>query len=71
MRAIKLLITLLGLTLLASAAVLPLFFVDPSTYRNQIEQRFGAALGRSFEVVGPIELEKSLRPKIILNDHHC
>ena len=69
MRALKLLSTvLLGLTVLASAAVAALFLVDPSTYRNQIERQVSAALGKTFKVVGPIHLEKSLRPQILLDN---
>ena len=62
------LIVLLGLTLLAVAAVAALMFVDPSVYRQQIESRASAAFGREFKIAGPIQLERSLRPRIIVED---
>ena len=62
------LIVLIGLVLLAVAAVAALVFVDPSIYRNQLETRASEALGRQFNINGPIHLERSLRPRIILED---
>jgi uncharacterized protein involved in outer membrane biogenesis len=56
----------IGLVLLAVAAVTALVFVDPSIYRNQLETRASKAFGRQVQIDGPIRLERSLRPRIIL-----
>ena len=61
-------ILLIGLVLVAIAAVAALIFVDPTVYRNQLEIRGSAAFGRQFKIDGPIRLERSLRPRIILED---
>ncbi|MGD9079353.1 MAG: AsmA family protein [Desulfobacterales bacterium] len=58
----------IGLVLLAAAAVAALIFIDPSVYRNQLETRASAAFERQFQIDGPIRLERSLRPRIILED---
>jgi uncharacterized protein involved in outer membrane biogenesis len=58
----------IGLVLVAIAAVAALIFVDPSIYRNQLETRASAAFARQFKIEGPIHLERSLRPRIILED---
>lgn len=69
MRSYKIvLIVFIGLMLLAVMAVAALVFVDPSVYRNQLKTRASAALGRQFNIDGPIRLERSLRPRIILED---
>ena len=69
MRIFKIVVfVLIGLVLLAVAAVVALIFVDPSVYRNQLETRASAALGREFQIKGPIHLERSLRPRIIVED---
>jgi uncharacterized protein involved in outer membrane biogenesis len=62
------LIVLIGLTLAAVAAVTALMFVDPSVFRNQLETRASKAFGREFRIAGPIQLERSLRPRIIVED---
>ena len=59
---------LIGLVLLAVAAVVALIFVDHSVYRNQLETRASAAFDREFKITGPIHLERSLRPRIIVED---
>jgi uncharacterized protein involved in outer membrane biogenesis len=61
-------IVLIGLVLVTVAAVAALVFVDPSIYRNQLETRASAAFARPFKIEGPIHLERSLRPRIILED---
>jgi uncharacterized protein involved in outer membrane biogenesis len=61
-------IVLIGLVLVAVAAVAALLFVDPSIYRNQLETRASAAFDRQFKINGPIRLERTLRPRIILED---
>ncbi|MGD9046150.1 MAG: AsmA family protein, partial [Desulfobacterales bacterium] len=58
----------IGLVLVAIAAVAALVFVDPSIYRNQLETRASAAFARPFKIEGPINLERSLRPRIILEE---
>ena len=69
MRAYKtVFIVIIGLVLLAVAAVTALLFVDPSIYRNQLETRASAAFDRQFKINGPIRLERSLRPRIIVED---
>ncbi|MGD9119793.1 MAG: AsmA family protein [Desulfobacterales bacterium] len=62
------LIAFIGLVLLAVAAVAALMFVDPSIFRNQLETMASAALSRDFQINGPIRIEKSLRPRIIVED---
>ena len=67
MRYFKIILwVLIGLVLVAVAAVAGLIFVDPTVYRNQIVTRASAALGREFKIAGPIHLERSLRPRIIV-----
>ena len=61
-------IILIGLGLMAVVAFAALMFVDPSIFRNQIETRASATLGRKFQIAGPIRLERSLRPRIIVED---
>jgi len=51
---------IIGLLLVAVAAVAALVFVDPSIYRNQMERRASAAFNREFKINGPIRMEKSL-----------
>ena len=69
MRTYKIfLIAFIGLVLLAAAAVTALMFVDPSVFRNQLEARASKAFGREFTIAGSIQLERSLRPRIIVED---
>jgi uncharacterized protein involved in outer membrane biogenesis len=69
MRIFKIIIwVVMGLVLVAVAAVAALIFVDPNAYRNQIETRASAAFDREFKIAGPIHLERSLRPRIIVED---
>jgi len=69
MRAYKIVIILFaGLVLVAVAAVAALVFVDPSVFRNQLEARATKAFGRQVQLAGPIRLERSLRPRIIIED---
>jgi uncharacterized protein involved in outer membrane biogenesis len=58
----------IGLVLVAAAAVAALLFVDPSIYRNQLETRASATFGRQFKINGSIRLERTLRPRIIVED---
>ena len=69
MRKTKLIIgVLIGLLLLAVVAVAALYFVDPSVFRGQLEARASELLGRQFQIDGPIRLERSMRPRIIIED---
>jgi uncharacterized protein involved in outer membrane biogenesis len=69
MRAYKIIfIVLIGLVLLAVATLAALIYIDPSVYRNQLEIRASAVFGREFKIDGDIHLERSLRPRIILED---
>ena len=69
MRASKLFIILLIVLLIfIVAAVAALLLVDPSVFRGQLQARATTALGRSVELNGPISLERSLRPRIIIED---
>ena len=69
MRLTKIILTLLtGLLLLVVVAFTTLLFVDPTVFRGQIEARASAAFGRQFQIAGPISLERSLRPRIVLED---
>ena len=61
-------ILLIGLLFLVVLAVGALFFVDPAVFRGQLEARASAALGRHFQTEGPIRLERSLRPRIIIEN---
>lgn len=69
MRRTKLIIgALIGLLLLGVAAVAALYFVDPSVFRGQLEARASELLGWQFQINGPIRLERSMRPRIIIED---
>ena len=62
------LIPLIGLLLIIVLAVAALFLVDPGVFRGQLEAGAAAAFGRPVQMAGPIRLEKSLRPRIIIED---
>ncbi len=69
MRLSKLgLFCLFGLLFIATVIIGMLFLVDPDVFRGQVEMRATNAFGRPFRIGGPIGLERSLRPKIILQD---
>jgi uncharacterized protein involved in outer membrane biogenesis len=69
MRSTKVILTLLiGLLVFAVVAVVALLFVDPAVFRGQLEARAAAAFGRQFQIDGPINLERSLRPRIVIED---
>ena len=69
MRISKLVLFLvIGLLLLVIVAFTALIFVDPTVFRGQLEARATAAFGRQFQIDGPISLERSLRPRIVLED---
>ena len=59
---------LMGIVLMAVAALGALIFVDPTAYRNQIESRARAAFGREVRIAGSIHLKRSLRPQIVVED---
>ena len=62
------LILLIVLLLFVGLAVAALFFVDPAVFRGQLEVRAAVVLGRQVQFAGPIRLERSLRPRIIIED---
>jgi len=69
MRFTKVILTLfIGLLVFAVVAVVALLFVDPAVFRGQLEARATAAFGRQFQIDGPISLERSLRPRIVIED---
>jgi uncharacterized protein involved in outer membrane biogenesis len=69
MRTSKLvLIPLIGLLLLVVFAIAALYLVDPAVFRGQLEARAAAAFGRQVQFDGPIRLERSLHPRIIIED---
>ncbi len=69
MRKTKLIIGfLIGLLLLAVVAVTALFLVDPSVFRGHLEARATTAFGRQVKIDGLIHLERSLRPRIIVEN---
>ena len=69
MRISKLVLFLvIGLAVFAVVAVTALLFVDPTVFRGQIETRASAAFGRQFQIDGAISLERSLRPRIVIED---
>ena len=69
MRTSKLvLIPLIGLLFLVVLAVAALFLVDPAVFRGQLEARAAAAFGRQVQFAGSIHLERSLRPRIVIED---
>ncbi|MGD9167786.1 MAG: AsmA family protein, partial [Syntrophobacterales bacterium] len=69
MRISKLVLFLvIGLLLLVVVAFTALLFLDPTIFRGQLEARASAAFGRQFQIEGPITLERSLRPRIVLED---
>ena len=69
MRISKLVLFLfIGLLIFAVVAVAALLFVDPAVFRGQLEARATAAFGRQFQIDGPISLERSLRPRIVIED---
>ena len=69
MRTSKLvLIPLIGLLFLVVLAVAALFLADPAVFRGQLEARAAAAFGRQVQFAGSIHLERSLRPRIVIED---
>jgi uncharacterized protein involved in outer membrane biogenesis len=69
MRLSKLVLFLvIGLLLLVVVAFTALLFLDPTIFRGQLEARASAAFGRQFQIEGPITLERSLRPRIVIED---
>jgi len=68
MRPAKLIsVFLLGLLLLFVAAFAALLFVDPALFRGHLEAGASAAFGRGVHFGGPIRLERSLTPRIVVN----
>ena len=61
-------IALIVLLLSIVLAIAALFFVDPAIFRGQLQARATVVLGRQVQFDGPIRLERSLRPRIIIED---
>lgn len=69
MRISKLFLFLsIGFLLFVLIAGSALLFVDPAIFRGQLEARASAAFGRPFQIAGPIRLQRSLRPQVVLED---
>lgn len=69
MRASKfVLIPLIVLLLIVVSVLAALLFVNPAVFRGQLEARAAIALGRHVQLDGPIRLERSLRPQIVIED---
>jgi len=56
-----------GMTVLITVLVALLFFIDVNDYRDRIEQHISATLGRDIVLQGPLRLEPSLFPRIVVN----
>lgn len=57
---------LLGVLLLLAGAGAALMTVDPAMFRGQLEARASAAFGRPVQLGGPIRLERSLTPRLVI-----
>ena len=69
MRGVKLVLWILGgVLVVATAAVVALMSVDPSVFRGQLEATAEAEWGRPVQFRGPISLNLSLQPDIVLRD---
>jgi uncharacterized protein involved in outer membrane biogenesis len=59
---------LLGALLLLAGVGAALMTVDPAMFRGQLEARASAAFGRPVQLGGPIRLERSLTPRLVIGD---
>jgi uncharacterized protein involved in outer membrane biogenesis len=59
---------LLGVLLLLAGAAAALMTIDPAMFRGQLEARASAAFGRPVQLDGPIRLERSLTPRLVIGD---
>ena len=58
--------SLAGILGLFITLLLLLMLVDPNAYRSQLERRASAAFGRQVQFEGPIEIEPSLQPRVVI-----
>ncbi len=59
---------LLGALLLAAGAAAALILLDPAHFRGLLEARAAAAFGREVRIAGPIRLERSLAPRLVVGE---
>ncbi|MCU0585781.1 MAG: AsmA family protein, partial [Desulfobacterales bacterium] len=59
---------LLGAVLLATGVAAALMFLDPAHFRGPLEVRATAAFGREVRIAGPIRLERSLTPRLVVGE---
>ena len=59
---------LLGVLLLLAGVGAALMSVDPAMFRGELEACASAALGRTVQLGGPIRLERSLTPRLVIGD---
>ncbi|MCU0540258.1 MAG: AsmA family protein, partial [Desulfobacterales bacterium] len=57
---------LLGVLLLLAGVGAVLMTVDPAVFRGQLEARAAAAFGRPVQLGGPIRLDRSLTPRLVI-----
>ena len=69
MKVIRVLLVLVvGLVVLATGLIGVLLFVDPNTYRDQLEKGASLAFERPITIDGPITLTRSLHPELEVED---
>nr|MCU0540290.1 AsmA family protein [Desulfobacterales bacterium] len=61
-------VLLLGAVLLAAGVAAALMFLDPAQFRGLLEARAAAAFGREVRIAGPIRLERSLTPRLVVGE---
>jgi uncharacterized protein involved in outer membrane biogenesis len=59
---------LLGGLLVLAGVGAALMFVDPAMFRGQLEAGAAAAFGRPIQLGGPIRLDRSLTPRLVIGD---
>ena len=59
---------LLGVFLVLAGVGAALMFVDPAMFRGQLEAGAAAAFGRPVQLGGPIRLDRSLTPRLVIGD---
>ena len=59
---------LLGVLLVLAGVGAALMSVDPAMFRGQLEAGAAAAFGRPVQLGGPIRLDRSLTPRLVIGD---
>ena len=59
---------LLGVLLVLAGVGAALMSVDPAMFRGQLEAGVAAAFGRPVQLGGPIRLDRSLTPRLVIGD---